>query len=287
MSDLLIVCSRSGVIESVTPALALLSGMAPAPTPAACLRDATDSRQRQRDSRFADFSPSSRGNIDVNLSLVAAAGFGFSGKIRGMKSLLKAPLVFHPANPVHPAHSAAAAAVERIDVEVFVGADGRVGLLFSVRAPMGCLRVPAPSASVFTDGLWRHTCGELFVARAGAAGYREYNFSPSGEWAAYSFADYRTPQVAGAADAACSAVAPEISVKQGDAGFFMCVDLPPGTIELDPPALDAPLQLAVTMVLEASDGHLSYWALTHPCAQPDFHHRDGFRQIDTQRDRAA
>jgi len=194
-----------------------------------------------------------------------------------MNSLLKAPLVFHPGSLVHPAHSAASSAVERIDVEVFVAADGRVGLLFSVRAPLGCLRVPAPCAPAFADGLWHHTCGELFVARTGKADYREYNFSPSGEWAAYGFADYRTPQVS-----SFDAVVPEISVKQGDAGFFMCVDLPPGTIQLD-----ASLQLSVTMVLEASDGHLSYWALLHPCAQPDFHHRDGFRQIESPRTSAA
>lgn len=211
----------------------------------------------------------SRENIDVNLSISGSVGIRFSGKICSMKSIVKAPLIFHPASAVHPAHSAATAAVERIDIEVFVAPDGRAGLLFSVRAPLGSLRVPASSAPKFTDGLWHHTCGELFVAQAGEPGYREYNFSPSGEWAAYDFSDYRKPRLTGSAD--FTAPAPEISVKQGDAGFFLCVDLPPGTI-----VHAASLQLAVTMVLEASDGHLSYWALSHPAAQPDFHHRDGF-----------
>ena len=40
------------------------------------------------------------------------------------------------------------------------------------------------------DDLWRTTCFELFVAGEGTA-YREYNFSPSGQWAAYDFDDYR------------------------------------------------------------------------------------------------
>jgi hypothetical protein len=38
----------------------------------------------------------------------------------------------------------------------------------------------------------------------------------------------------------------------------------------------ATLRLAVSAVLEARDGSLSYWALRHPPGRPDFHHRDGF-----------
>ena len=32
---------------------------------------------------------------------------------------------------------------------------------------------------------------KLFVSRGGQKSYREYNFSPSGDWAAYEFAGYR------------------------------------------------------------------------------------------------
>ena len=41
-------------------------------------------------------------------------------------------------------------------------------------------------------------------------------------------------------------------------------------------APDAPWPLGLTAVIEAQDGHLSYWALHHPAAQPDFHHRGGW-----------
>ena len=36
------------------------------------------------------------------------------------------------------------------------------------------------------------------------------------------------------------------------------------------------LELGVTAVLEQQDGLLSYWALSHPAAEADFHHRGGF-----------
>jgi hypothetical protein len=36
------------------------------------------------------------------------------------------------------------------------------------------------------------------------------------------------------------------------------------------------LRLALSVVVEETDGRLSYWAITHPAERPDFHHRDGF-----------
>ena len=60
------------------------------------------------------------------------------------------------------------------------------------RARCSALLVPAPAPPVRTDGLWRHTCFEAFIAPAGSSEYWEYNFSPSGAWAAYHFTAYRT-----------------------------------------------------------------------------------------------
>ena len=39
---------------------------------------------------------------------------------------------------------------------------------------------------------------------------------------------------------------------------------------------DRPLEVAIAAVIQAPDGRLTYWALTHPGPQPDFHRRDGF-----------
>ncbi|NMF90687.1 hypothetical protein GPA26_19635, partial [Aromatoleum petrolei] len=49
-------------------------------------------------------------------------------------------------------------------------------------------------------------------------------------------------------------------------------------VTLDAAALPqgSPLELGLTAVVETLDGTLSYWALRHPSARPDFHLRDAF-----------
>ena len=36
------------------------------------------------------------------------------------------------------------------------------------------------------------------------------------------------------------------------------------------------LDVAITTVVENQNRQLSYWALTHPAREPDFHHQDSF-----------
>ena len=105
-----------------------------------------------------------------------------------------------------------------------------------------------------------HTCFEAFAMRA--AGYREFNFSPSTEWAAYDFDGYR----AGMRNA--DVLAPRIEGRHGQEHYelFVAFDLPG----------EAPWRLALTAVIEEADGVKSYWALKHPPGKPDFHHVDGF-----------
>jgi hypothetical protein len=120
----------------------------------------------------------------------------------------------------------------------------------------GDAKLPPPATSRFAGGLWQHTCFEVFVARNGMPGYREFNFSPSGEWAAYGFSAYRDGMTR-------LAVEPRIvfSQKTLDA-----------TIPLEP----GPLLLGLSAVMEDMDGTLSYWALRHAPGKPDFHHPDAF-----------
>ena len=66
-----------------------------------------------------------------------------------------------------------------------------IRVLYRVEGRLDRLQVPQPRAPRFADGLWRHTCCEIFVARDGSPAYHEFNFSPSGEWAAYAFSGYR------------------------------------------------------------------------------------------------
>jgi hypothetical protein len=97
------------------------------------------------------------------------------------------------------------------------------------------------------------------------AGYREFNFSPSGEWAVYAFRDYGDGGELGIN------LAPGIKVRRNgdrlELDAEICQDfLPP----------DRPLRLGLSAVVEDADGALSYWALRHRPGKPDFHHKDAF-----------
>lgn len=135
------------------------------------------------------------------------------------------------------------------------------------------LRVPALRAPRMADELWQRTCGEIFIARKGVPAYHEFNFAPSGEWAAYAFERYRerTPLLGGGS---AEELDPQIAVRR-DAGKLELNAL----IRLDrllPMHLDATLALALAAVVEDREGVLSYWALAHPPGKPDFHHPDAF-----------
>ncbi len=40
-----------------------------------------------------------------------------------------------------------------------------------------------------------------------------------------------------------------------------------------------PWALGLSAVIEATDGSLTYWALSHPLDKPDFHHPDSFTLV--------
>ena len=47
--------------------------------------------------------------------------------------------------------------------------------------------------------------------------------------------------------------------------------------ELPRPRPGAPLRAGAAAVIEEANEQVSYWALTHPAPEPDFHHRPGIR----------
>ena len=130
-------------------------------------------------------------------------------------------------------------------------------------------RVPVSGVGGRTDGLWKHTCFEAFVAPADAPDYQEFNFSPSLDWAIYQFRAYRE----GMAPAEIER-APQISVRRREDGLEL-----QSTVRLGRPSemRDARhLRIALAAVIEDENGRLSYWGLRHPPGKPDFHHPDGF-----------
>lgn len=142
-------------------------------------------------------------------------------------------------------------------------------LRYSLRADLTAVRLPAPAEPGPADGLWRHSCFEAFVGLNGDAAYREFNFSPSGQWAAYRFSDERAR-----VPSAETPVEPAMDWQVSSEGLSLQVLLP---LQALPPMVPGrSWDLGLTAVIETVDGRLSYWALHHPGASPDFHHRGGW-----------
>ncbi len=139
---------------------------------------------------------------------------------------------------------------------------------YRLQADLGRILIPEPQTPVFCHRLWAHSCFEAFVGLQGESAYREFNLSPSGQWAAYAFEAYRQP-------AAWSlSLAPPMSLKTGENELLLEAELTSGHLPQNPE--QKPLQLGLSAVIETQSGDTSYWALSHPAAMPDFHHADGF-----------
>jgi hypothetical protein len=164
-----------------------------------------------------------------------------------------AALERHPASPC--------AALRGIQATVTRKADGSLGVTYRIEGDLERVRIPPPRPPRTGERLWQHTCCELFIAEAAAPGYLEFNFSPSGEWAAFRFTRYRQGASFASAD-------PKIGI----ACTAGTLDLT-AQIELNQ---KGKLRIGLSAVIEEIDGAVSYWALRHAPGQPDFHHRDAF-----------
>lgn len=155
--------------------------------------------------------------------------------------------------------------VDSVTATIARDRSGAVTGRFLVNGDLTRLRVSsAATEPVRSDGLWRTTCFELFARAPSSASYFEFNFSPSGHWAAYQFDGYRQGM------RQLDMPAPEVACEQQAGRLVLHFILPA-------PALGAgPLQIAASAVLEDREGRLCYWALRHPDGKPDFHHEAGF-----------
>ena len=124
------------------------------------------------------------------------------------------------------------------------------------------IAIPTPVIGDRTDGLWQHSCFEVFLRLPGD-GYVEYNFAPSGNWAAYQFEGYREGMRP-------ANPAPYLHVERNESWIGLTAYLELGALRAFPDAIN------LTAVIEETDGTKSYWALAHPAGKPDFHHPDGF-----------
>ena len=153
------------------------------------------------------------------------------------------------------------AALRSVEATVTRHADGVLELVYRLQGDVDRVRVPAERAPRVADKLWQHTCCELFVGEADGTGYHEFNFSPSGEWAAYRFTRYREGMPFIGPD-------PRIRVQRRANALRL-------EARVQGPARGK-LRIGLSAVIEEASGALSYWALRHPPGKPDFHHRDAF-----------
>ena len=131
------------------------------------------------------------------------------------------------------------------------------------------IRIPAATEPRPADALWQHTCFEVFMGVKGEPGYREFNFSPSGQWAIYDFRACRERSEDYAADAA-----PELRFAQDDNAAWLEARVPSAALPAVPPGTE--LEIGLAAVIERKDGELEYWAVQHVAEQPDFHARNSF-----------
>jgi predicted GIY-YIG superfamily endonuclease len=169
-------------------------------------------------------------------------------------------LLCHPDTP--------SLAITGVNARFVLGAHRRLTLDFRIVAPPAAVILPKKSAPIRRDGLWKTTCMEMFVGARAKPYYCEYNYSPSGEWAAYKFSDYRTGMSAMDTDAP-----PKVLVDTDQSSITISIE------DQFPTARCDTASVALSAVIEETDGTKSYWALRHPPGPPDFHHADNFALI--------
>ena len=156
----------------------------------------------------------------------------------------------------HPGHPSSAVST----ISVAIARQGAIlSLRYTVEGELDRVLWPEPVAPARTDELWMHTCFEAFIQPAGKAGYTELNLSPSGRWATYQFDGHRAGMRDAAAVPALAWQSPTLTA----------------SVELADMAV-ADWRVGLTVVVEATDGSKSFWALEHHGEAPDFHDADCF-----------
>jgi hypothetical protein len=143
-----------------------------------------------------------------------------------------------------------------IDHAGTLGAMATTNIWFCVGAPAARFVIPESGEPKRADELWKRTCLEAFLQRSDDIGYREWNFAPSGDWAAYDFTGVREGMAT--AEVAVPYVRMEDNLTWWALGATIAVEA-------------GKWQLGLSAVLDEKDGAKSYWALAHPSEKPDFH----------------
>lgn len=157
-----------------------------------------------------------------------------------------------------------------IDATARLVGDGQISARFTVSGELGTVDIPDLSPNPNRkDGLWEHTCFEVFIRPPDQKSYIEYNLSPTRDWAAYAFQDYRK----GMKDAEVGE-RPTMRTLASTDQFVL-----DALFDFSPPkgsAASSSLHIGLSAILAGMDGTVSHWALAHAPGKPDFHHSDCF-----------
>jgi hypothetical protein len=145
-------------------------------------------------------------------------------------------------------------AIQSIEAEL-ERMDGGAVAIFRVRGDLAKLVIPPPAEPERADDLWRTSCFELFVGGEGVT-YREYNVSPSGQWAAYEFDGYRAGMRSAPAE-----IETEIYQEKNELQVSAKIRA----------EFSNPTWVGLTAVIEETDGAIRYWSNSFAPGKPDFH----------------
>lgn len=155
-----------------------------------------------------------------------------------------------------------------ISIAGFVERNGDLfSINYKITGRLSGIELPGGDIPSRQDGLWDKTCLECFLAPRNSPEYWEFNLSPAGHWNVYGFDSYR------------KGMRWELSFEKlpficrtGPDKLKLSLEFNLGTIIPRSQEIDA----AVSAVIKTRDGRISYWALSHPSSQPDFHDRRCF-----------
>jgi hypothetical protein len=115
--------------------------------------------------------------------------------------------------------------------------------------------------------LWTATCFEFFIGIPGNSEYWEFNLAPTSDWNVFHLDDYRQ----GLQNELAFTTLPFTIDRQKNSLLL--------TLTFDLSKIiptEREIEISVTTVIESQQHQISYWALTHPETEADFHQRDSF-----------
>ncbi len=139
---------------------------------------------------------------------------------------------------------------------------------YALLDPLGEVLIPAP-ADIPTrkNALWEETCFEFFLCVKNFDQYWEFNLSPTGHWNVYRFKSYRQ----GMQEESAFTSLP-VNVQRKPKALRLSLKFNLDKIIL----ADQIAKVAISAIIKPVNGKITYWALTHPGVQADFHRKDSF-----------